>query len=296
MKTAIIVLCAAVISAGNSGSYDSRAFGGYKFVPQPISDSTVHLYVYEIDTNEVVCQIVLKNLNTRHYHPYEFHNGILYVILCNGGKQGDMSSGSINELWKFDRGRSNTLLFSAPGLDFRVSPDNNIIAATDGSALNPNGGHLLFINSGGMLIRRLSVRDFAIEDFGDLYLTNSQCYFTVGGPESCIDRLYKIDLGSFNWTVDKLHGLSFCEEYDFNAVTETVIGSDFPQLFDQFDEEAMRVEQTPVTLWTYCLKTGQREVVSTSTAKRFNPQWLNDSIVGFDDPAGDIRLRINMYR
>ena len=28
----------------------------------------------------------------------------------------------------------------------------------------------------------------------------------------------------------------------------------------------------------------------------FNPQWLNDSIVGFDDPARNIRLRVNMDR
>ncbi len=68
--------------------------------------------------------LTLPDVYVEHYHSAEFFNGNLYIIRRFGvNSDGTTRSDWSDNLWKYSLDGSSEKLFSAKGIDFRVSPE-----------------------------------------------------------------------------------------------------------------------------------------------------------------------------
>lgn len=76
-----------------------------------------------------------------------------------------------------------------------------------------------------------------------------------------------------------------------NISNGIVVFSNYPALYEQYDAEEYLASRAEVTLSTYNLKTKEIKPISTSITKPFNPVWVNENIIEYDDPNGESRMQ-----
>ena len=262
---------------------------GYSISSTELGGKKTRIDVLKIGKSEPTYSIVLQDVNSGHYHLYEFHNGNLYIIQRTGYVQSPSQPRDTwtDELWKYDYSKKGEKLFSFRGLDFRVSPNERYILVRYGRVDTIEGAHLELLDSKGNRIRKFGAKDFISQDVGNMYLTDEYLFFSEG---ACFSKIIKLNLLTFSWKMDDLSGLSFCYEYDFNPMTEKLVGSDFPFLGDVETGNQWQEGMPAVTLYLYDLVSKKKTVVSTSVAKDFNPQWLCDDRFQYSDPHSSQRI------
>lgn len=253
-----------------------------------IQSGKTRIEVIDIASTRKVYSIVLEDVYLQ-YHPYEFHNGNLYVILRTGGPEGFLKFPDTwtDALWKYDKGHNGSMVYSVRGLDFRVSPNESYIAIESMDSL-------LILNPYGQRLRGFSVKDFDLEGIDNMCMTNEYLFFSNGGPGASFGQLFKISLNDFSWSQKDLSGLSFADEFSFNPLIETIVGSDYPWLIDTYDLEYWVKGNPTVTLYLYDFRSKKKSELATSIAKRFTPKWLDTTHVEIDDPRSAKRIVIKI--
>lgn len=230
-----------------------------------------------------------------HYHSKELLKGNLYIIR-RIGYDGYSDENWMDELWKYSSNGSSTKLYSAKGLDFRVSSDGKYIAIDD-------DGTLKLIDVAGNGKAEFSEESIAaLEPLAD------------GGTQTLIDWSYRGELwgglydeewpkifykvNTSNWQIKtyNVSNLEFHNEFELNVNNGKFVYSDFPAFFDEGPEAIKKFEaegKTKVNLYLYDLNTKQKEIINTSDSKSFEPRWLDSNKLEYKDPKdGNMKIYI----
>jgi hypothetical protein len=100
-------------------------------------------------------------------------------------------------------------------------------------------------------------------------------------------------LASPSWqvTMFDLTGVSIGRaENELNPNTGKVVFSDLPMFFAVDQQDEFKASGKAVTLYVYDLASQNLQEIAVSTAKEFDPLWLDDTTIEYNDPAGEGRI------
>lgn len=256
-----------------------------------VEPGKTRIEVVNIRSTKPVYTVVLEEVYTTHYHPYEFHNGNLYVIRRTGGHDGyrRFPNTWTDALWRYDKNKNGVMIYAVRGLDFRISPNGKYNLITSGDSL-------LFLNFQGQRMQGLSSGQFDLDGFDNMYLTNDHFFASNGGPGASFDVLLKINLRDFSWSRQELPGLPFAIDYAFNPFSEKIVCSDYPWLVDSESHEGWVATKPTVKLYLYDCRSKVKSILATSIAKQFHPQWVDTTHIEIDDPRSSKRKVIKIKR
>jgi hypothetical protein len=87
------------------------------------NSSLTDVYLYNDITGPEIFFRTISNVYRDHYHAAEFLGGNLYIIERNGKADNLSDQNWTDELWKYEQTGDGIKLYSAKGIDFRVSSD-----------------------------------------------------------------------------------------------------------------------------------------------------------------------------
>lgn len=227
----------------------------------------------------------LENVYKEHYHAGEYHNGHLYII-HRLGYDGYPDEEWTDELWRYENPTSGRVLFSQQGLDFRVAPTESYAAVAFGT---PPDARLFFVDVATATV----AKEFAPADVGggDFYYFLDPVAWTADGTTYWGKQtitvatlaFFKIQPGS--WTVNNYDVVELAmSEKQLNPNTGRVVFSDYPAMFDVDSVTQFEASKAAVTLFVYDLNSQALQTIATSEAKKFEPNWLNDQTIEYNDP------------
>lgn len=235
-----------------------------------------------------------SNIYVNHYHCVEYHNGNVYIIRrVNYEGYPDPNNDWMDELWKINADKTEQKLYSVRGLDYRVAPDESA-AVAQGPIEDKN---IELINIVTKVIKSISKTELGITDnvagiqfegwsdnsdkfWGQLYNTEKPEYFSIAKQTGKV-TLY-----------DSPH--NFHDEHVLNLNSGIVAYSEYPFLFDTETEQEYFDSKTKVNFYFYNLRTKEKTLIVTSVVKAFEPKWLNDITVEYNDPASGNRITYSL--
>lgn len=250
------------------------------------------VYVQNMETKAMEFFATIPGVNENHYHSSEYHNGNVYIIRRTGDVNTDNWQ---DELWKYDELRAGSMLYAIKGLDFRVSPNETSIAVSGGDDVV--GEKLVILDAQGNPLQ---------EYLGDQVLTGpedmplmiglvnwswdgSALWLETSGPS--VACFTKVTVPSWQVDIYDLTGVPIGRaENELNPNTGKVVFSDLRMFFavDQYDE--FKASGEAVTLYVYDLATENLQQIAVSEAEEFEPLWLDDSTIEYNDPDGEGRI------
>ncbi|MGD8455560.1 MAG: hypothetical protein PVF83_04175 [Anaerolineales bacterium] len=261
------------------------------YMENPQTDDT-DVYIQDVDTKTMELFATIPDVYVQHYHSSEYHNGSLYIVR----RTGDIDTDAWNdELWKYDELRSGTMLYAIKGLDFRVSPDEAYVAVSGGD--ETVGEKLVILDNQGSLLQEYTP-DQVLTGPADMPVMvglidwsddGTALWMETDGP--VIASYGRLLVPSWQVNVFDLSGVPIGRaENELNPNTAKVVFSDLPMFFaaDQHDEFVASGEA--VTLYIYDLATQNLQEIAVSKAEEFEPRWLDDTTIEYNDPVGDGRL------
>jgi hypothetical protein len=250
------------------------------------------VYIQHVETKAMELFATIPDVRVEHYHSSEYHNGNLYIIR----RTGDIETDSwMDELWKYDELRAGVMLYGIKGLDFRVSPDEAYVAISGGDEIV--GEKLVILDHQGGVLQEYTAAQVltgptdmpmmvGLLDWSD---DSSTLWIETGGP--VIASFSRLSAPSWQVDMFDLAGVPIGRaENELNPNTGKVVFSDMPMFFaaDQHDEFIASGEA--VTLYVYDLASQNLQEVAVSEAKAFEPMWLDDKTIEYNDPLGEGRL------
>ncbi|WP_313756998.1 hypothetical protein [Tissierella sp.] len=79
-----------------------------------------------------------------------------------------------------------------------------------------------------------------------------------------------------------------------NPNTGKIIFSDFPITFDIDNLSEFEMSKEKITLFYYDLVEKKLTSIDSSVAKIFNPEWIDDFTIEYDNPKGQDRIRYKL--
>lgn len=259
------------------------------------SDQTTVCVQHAATREELLC-VTVTDAYRDHYHSAEYHDGVLYVIRRIGETQASGWSWT-DELWAYSADdREGSKLYATRGLDFRTAPGNRHIAVPDRDLdalvlLDRTGRVMQTVPAEELSIQNPKMRDPRSptltleawsEDGGTFWVSR------LSGPSP--QSFFVIDAGSPVVTGYDISDLAIPYEYDLNPNTGNLVHSDCPVFFEVDGAEAFAESDQAVTLSTYDLEEASGWRIATSVARCFNPRWVDDHTVEYDDPEGEGRV------
>jgi len=233
----------------------------------------------------------LDDLYIEHYHRAEYIKGTLYVIRRIGSADQKVNDWH-DELWGYRENLEGKKLFSARGIDFRISPDESLGAVL--SSDRGNNEALTFIK----ISSAKTVRTFTRESFiasprnndSGLHINplawsrDSEYFWCDLSFTVTPDRFVRIkkdtfDIESFNVAALSLNSM----ELSLNPDRCTIVFSTYPPVFDAESAREFERLRKPVLLYHYNLRTKKKRLIARSVSRRFNPVWVNSSTVVYYD-------------
>jgi hypothetical protein len=267
--------------------------------PNPENDLFTDLYIRSISSEEEIFLITLEDVNREHYHLGEYHNGNLYIIKKIEIIE-EQETKWQDELWKYDvNGTGKKLSTSIYGLDFRVTPDEQIIALQsddntiwfdewdkDIEILQP-----LYVYQG-------SKPNWKEDPFGRGYLDyytiqldkwsdNGQRLWGELVDDSTPGFIYMFDRTTLKVSEIDITHQKIGIEFELNANNGKLVYSNYPRLESEEERKLFIANRTEVKLFLFDLLHLTQKVIATSTAKEFYPKWINDTTIEYDDPVND---------
>lgn len=244
---------------------------------------TYDLYLQNMLSKDETFFMTVSEVNTRHYHAAEYHNGNVYVIHRSGGDNGFETDPNWTEwLSRYDTQRSETKLFTARGLDFRVSDDERIITVLSDDKLN-------ILNTKGAILYTASTKnDEELQPTIEGVTSSSLWMSYSAGP--MIKSLMHVKIPDYETKTYDLASLKLGSEYDFNPATGKIVYSTFPIMFDASEGEKFQESKTKVELYVYDIMTDAKKNIITSEAKSFQPVWKDESTIEYTDPSSGRRV------
>jgi hypothetical protein len=261
------------------------------YMDNPEANKT-DVYLQNVETEAVELFATIPDIYEQHYHSSEFHNGNVYIIRRTGDVETDNWQ---DELWKYDELRAGVMLYTIKGLDFRVSPDEAYVAISGGD--ETVGENLVILDNQGGVLQEF-IADQVLTGPADTPLMvglvdwsddSSTLWVKTNGP--VLASYSRLLAPSWQVAMFDLSGVPIGRaENELNPNTGKVVFSDMPMFFaaDQYDE--FKASEKAVTLYIYDLVTQSLQEIAASTAKEFEPLWLDDSTIEYNDPVGEGRL------
>lgn len=243
----------------------------------PTDKTKSDIYLKDPKTGQETFYITLSKIDRISNLNAEYHNGNLYIIHLPDGDPNFAA-----ELWRYNQQKQGVKLYSTPGLDFRVSDDEKFIAII--------AGNLTFINNDGVVLKNFSSDQVGVENFDPIKWSNSNFWVSNHfGP--AILNIVKIDAINFQTTKFDLSDMcpsSF--EFDLNPIKEKIACSDYIFQYTSEDGEEYERSGAKVNLFVYDLNSKSQQIIATSITSRFEPQWLDENTLEYNNPNGTGRL------
>jgi hypothetical protein len=269
------------------GAQYAVIFGSY-----PGDEKMLDVQVYDRISKEVVFSKTIENVNINHYHHYEVHHGNLYILKEVGDTSGDNWA---HELWLYNT-EGERLLFSSKGLDFRVASDESYIALVYPLPPDYFYGGLGFLDlAGGEVLQEFSFEyiDEALS-IGLAGWSNDSRSLWVNFSRGPAPELFsRVNITDWTVTDYDLGDVFIGSDYDLDTNSGQIVYSDHPTFFDVMSAEAFAASGEPVFLFVLNLDSGASLKIAESTAKSFDPFWMQGPAVGYTDPAGDGVARLS---
>jgi|GEM_PF-1643279 len=246
------------------------------------------VFLKDPKTDQETFYITLSDIHRNHYHNAEYHNGNLYIIHRTGGDSGyETNPNWKDELWRYNQQKQGQKLYSVRGLDFRVSDDEQIIAIVTNEELN-------LLNNSGNKIKTFQSSEVVANS------QNSPMFgFLAWGPKSILldntfgsrlAGLTKIDTTNYAVTKYDLSGLPTGPEFAINVYKEKIVFSNYPAMFDADSAQEYERSGAKVNLVVYDLKSKAQQTIATSIVKQFEPKWIDENTLEYNNPNGTGRL------
>ena len=258
------------------------------------SDKTkTDVYLKNSKTGQENFYATISDVYSDNYHPAEYHNGNLYIIIRTGGNLGyENNPNWTDELWKYNAQKQGIKLFSNQGLDFRVSDDEKfiVIIGNVGSTANQD---LTFTNDSGNVLKAFSISQLGLEGgVSPIKWSGSYFWGSNYAEAGAIQNIVKIDAINFqieNFDVSNLNIING-SEFDLNSTKEKIVFSNFPHFYDVDSAKAYEQSGAKVDLTVYDLNTKSQQIIATSVAKAFEPKWIDENTLEYNNPNGEGRL------
>ena len=254
----------------------------------PNEKTKTDVYLKDPKTDQETFYITLSDIYRRHYHSAEYHNGNLYIIHRTGGDDDyQINPNWTDELWRYNQQKQGQKLYSVRGLDFRVSDDEKMIAIITNeefTLLNNSGDKIKTFQSSEVIVNPQNSPTFGFLAWG----TNSIWLKNTFG--SSLRGLVKIDTQTYSITKYDLSGLPAGPEFTINVYKEKIAFSNYPAIFDDYGEREYKRTGAKVNLVVYDLKTKAQQQIATSITKEFEPKWIDENTLEYNNPNGTGRL------
>lgn len=234
---------------------------------------------------------ITGDLYSQHYHNNEYHNGNLYIIKRTGFDNYSDKTWS-DELWRYDSQKNGTKLYSDKGIDFRVNNNEDLIAIITNEAFT-------LLDNKGKTLKQFQSNEIVVDPeanpmFGFLaWGQNSIWLDNTLGPN--LAGLVNVDTKTYAVTkYDLKHDLKDLPaepEFAFNTQSEKLAFSNYPALFDVDGANDYKKSGEKVNLQIYDLNTKKQQLIDTSITKRFNPEWIDQNTLEYNDPNGKGRVQ-----
>ncbi len=248
------------------------------------------IYIKNEKTKEERLFITLSDVCRMSGPDAQYHHGDLYIIRTTGSKivrstHGDCFGGGPDfkrELWKFSPDKKGTQIYPGSVIGYLFS-DNEKVLAVETSA------DVQLLADDGKVLKTLTPADVGLEN-PSLYAWGGSAFWLVEGVGAELPYLVKVEVPGLSVTKFDLHALGIGPEDDFEPAKGRIVASDFPPLYDSETADEFGASKATVTLFVYDLKTKRKQVIATSVTKQFNPKWVGDNTVEYDNPNGKVRL------
>ncbi len=272
---------------------ESKIVGDFEVVVKenPTDESSADIYLKDIQSQHETLFLTLENVEQGRYYQIKLVNGYIYVIK-RIGYDGYRDDDWTEELWKYGSEKQGIKLFSSRGLSFRVSGDGKYIAILGTETNSITDEKLTFITGIGntvhtILPKELQIEQPALMEWHEPYFWFSDSF----GPS--YRKLVKINIENSELLQYELP-TSVGPDADLNVVSEKVASSNHPPLFDVDSANEFYESGKTVTLTVYDLKTKTEQQIATAVAKLFNPEWIDEVTLEYDDPNGKGRLTVEI--
>jgi hypothetical protein len=266
--------------------------------PNPENDLLTDIYIKSISSEEEIFLITLDDVNREHYHLGEYHNGNLYIIKKVEIVEEQKTEWE-EELWKYDvNGIGERLWNSTKGLDYRVAPNEKIIAIQSEDIIwfdewdnyleilkplyvYPNIKYKLKENTLGIDYMEYYTKQL------DKWSDNGQIFWGEFKYDSTPVFIIMFDSTTLKVREFDISHQKVGIEFELNANTGKLVYSNYPRMETEEEEIIFRNGEKEVKLFLFDLLRLTQRVIATSTAKEFHPKWLNDTTIEYDDPLNE---------
>lgn len=191
-----------------------------------------------------------------------------------------------SELWVYDQSGNGRKIAGAFNLDFRASPDWMTVAVSDNESLaflDQNGNEFSRLTIGQIAALLPSSQDAMIDLEG--WSQDGAKFWGKLTIASQILGFFETDSPGGDIQVYDLAGNPFSSfEYKINYNTGKLAFSDHPVFFDADSAERFKTSGQPVTLYLLDLPSKTLTVIANGTAMDFDPNWLGENKVEYNDP------------
>ncbi|HBO60109.1 TPA: hypothetical protein DD449_00275 [Candidatus Berkelbacteria bacterium] len=286
----VVLLVAGFYIYKNKTAVENEQTINYSVVVKesPNDKTKTDVYLKDSKNNQETLYITLSDIYRNHYHNAEYHNGNLYIIHRTGGDLGYQTNPNwTDELWRYNQQEQGQKLYSVRGLDFRVSDDEKMIAIITNeefNLLNNNGSKIKTFQSNEVIsdLQGSPMFGFFAWGLNAIWLDN-----TLG---SSLTGIVKINTSNYDVTKYDLSGLPAGPEFIINVYKEKIAFSNFPAMFDVDSAQEYERSGMKVNLIVYDLSSKSQQIIATSVTKKFEPKWLDESTLEYNNPDGTGRI------
>lgn len=244
------------------------------------------IYLVDSITGERRQFLELSDLYSDHYHPIEYRAGSLFVI-HRFDYEGLGDSDWRSELWVYDQNGNGRKITGAFNLDFRASPDGMTVAVSDNESLtflDQNGNEFSRLTIGQIAALLPGSQDAMIDLEG--WSQDGAKFWGKLTIASQVLGFFETNNMGGGMQVYDLAGIPFSSfEYAINFSTGKLVFSDHPVFFDADSAERFKTSGQPVTLYLLDLPTQTLTVIANGTAMPFDPVWLGEDRIEYNNPA-----------
>jgi hypothetical protein len=180
-------------------------------------------------------------------------------------------------------------------MDFRVSPDESYVAVSGGD--ETVGEKLVLLDKQGSVLQEFSADQVLAgpEDMplmvGLLDWSDDSRVLWVETDGPVIASFGSLVSPSWQVTMFDLTGVPIGRaENELNPNTGKVVFSDLPMFFAVDQQDEFIASGEAVNLYVYDLVSQNLQEIAVSQAKEFDPLWLDDTTIEYNDPVGESRI------
>ncbi len=274
-------------------SSDTESKNAYEVVlkENPKDAALTDIYLKNIGTGTEEYYNTLPNVYRNHYHPAEYKNQNLYIIR----RIGDTDSANwADELWKYESATdTGKKIFTGQGFDFNSSYNGKYTAVN-------NDEMLTIINEAGKNIQSYGLLELGLKKVADnevltLELVNwshdNSTFWGALNLTTSLHGFYEINTATWDVSKHEIETLGVGSEYVLNPDNGLLAYSNYPAILDTFQQEEFEKSGKNVTLQVYNLTTKNQTKVDTAVTKNFEPKWISDKTLEYNDPKGNGRVK-----